>query len=164
MKSSCSGNCLAWRGERNRLPKLYCKEKQSRKQFDIVCCCCCCCCCVPGFLLYFPVPACALVDVVMAAINKAFVPDDEFKETSSRRRQDRPTPNNKGTVCHVDIDGIDDSRAPKLSQILATLPGNTVLFYENIRSCPGESSPHMLVVHRQQVRPLFTVWLWDCVT
>ncbi|XP_046452128.1 facilitated trehalose transporter Tret1-2 homolog [Daphnia pulex] len=58
----------------------------------------------------------------MAAINKAFVSDDDFKETSSRRRQDRPTPNNKGTVCHVDIDGIDDSRAPKLSQILATLP------------------------------------------
>ena len=57
----------------------------------------------------------------MAAINKAFIPDDDFKETSSR--QDRPTLN-KGTVCHVDIEGIDDSGAPKLSQILATLPGN----------------------------------------
>jgi hypothetical protein len=61
----------------------------------------------------------------MAAINKAFVPDDDFKETS--RRQDRPTTTlNKGTaICHVDIEGrIDDSTARKLSQILATLPGN----------------------------------------
>ncbi|XP_057375684.1 facilitated trehalose transporter Tret1-like [Daphnia carinata] len=55
----------------------------------------------------------------MAAINKAFVPEDDFKET---RRQDRPTPMHKGTVCHVDIEGIDDSKAPKIPQILATLP------------------------------------------
>jgi hypothetical protein len=118
---------------------------------------------VPGFLLYFPVPACALVDVVMAAINKAFVPDDDFKETSSRRRQDRPTPNNKGTVCHVDIDGIDDSRAPKLSQILATLPGNRCFFEYKILS-RGIITAHVGSLYRQQVRPLFTVWLWDCVT
>nr|CAH0110442.1 unnamed protein product [Daphnia galeata] len=59
----------------------------------------------------------------MAAINKAFVPDDDFKETS--RRQDRSTTTlNKDTaICHVDIEGrIDDSTARKLSQILATLP------------------------------------------
>ncbi|KAI9554058.1 hypothetical protein GHT06_019330 [Daphnia sinensis] len=55
----------------------------------------------------------------MAAINKAFVPEDDFKETS---RQDRPTSSDKGTVCHVDIERIDDSKAPKLPQILATLP------------------------------------------
>ena len=71
----------------------------------------------------FP-PLRTLVDVVMAAINKAFVPDDDFKETGIC--QDRSNLN-KGTVCHVDIEGIDDSSARKLSQILATLPGNVFI-------------------------------------
>lgn len=57
----------------------------------------------------------------MATINKAFVPEEDFKEI---RRQNCPIPSDMGTVCHVDIDRIDDSKAPKLPQILATLPGN----------------------------------------
>ena len=83
-----------------------------------------------------------VVDVVMAAINKAFVPDDDFKETSSR--QDRPTTLNKGTaaVCRVDIEGrIDDCTARKLSQILATLPGNVFISHLLL---PSSSLLHLL--------------------
>lgn len=77
---------------------------------------------ISSFFVACVFPRVPLVDADMAAINKAFVPEDDFKETS---RQDRPTSSDKGsTVCHVDIERIDDSNAPKLPQILATLPGN----------------------------------------
>ena len=63
----------------------------------------------------------------MAAINKAFVPDpdEDFKESSSSASL--PPSMNLKVVCHVDQSGaIDETRARKLPQILAALPGKMI--------------------------------------
>lgn len=62
----------------------------------------------------------------MAAINRAFVADEEdLTESNNRRDVPESLPTRQGQLCCVDIEAIDESRASKQPQIFAALPGKS---------------------------------------